>query len=341
MPFDIVEESNQLALEIIAKTLFDVDWSDRAARLRDAVHVFRTEMQKEISRPVVLPDWLPLPGRLRQRRAVREVDRLIWELIRERRSAGGGHGDMLSVMLSATRGGADGAPVPERVIRDEATMLFIAGHDTTSAALAWFWYLLAQHPEVETRVLREVDDVLGGRLATAADVPRLRYLELAARESLRLYPPSAFLYTREAVEDVELGGYTVPRGSWVIISPYVVQHDPRNFKDPEVFDPERFAPGRADAIPPYAFLPFGGGPRVCTGSAFALAEMAVVAATVLQRFRLVLEPGQPAVEPRLEIVLRPRGSVFMRAVPREQPVRTAGWTPVPAGQGERPASAGW
>jgi cytochrome P450 len=317
--FDMVAEMNQLALELIAKTLFDVDWSDRAARLREAVHVFRDYMMTESSRLLAMPQWLPLPGKLRQRRAVREIDKLIWDLIRERGAAPADQHDLLSLMLAAARSSQASPPITDLEIRDEAATLFIAGHDTTSASLAWLWYLVARHPEVEQRLLREVDEVLGDRPATFEDVRRLRYTEMVVKESMRVFPASAFLFGREAVEDVELGGCTVRRGAWLFISPYIVHHDARHFRDPEVFDPERFAPGRAEEIPPYAYLPFGGGPRTCIGNTFAMAEMILVAATVLQKFRLQLDPGQGKVEPFLEIVLRPRGSVLMQAVPREKP----------------------
>lgn len=314
--FDMADQMNQLALEIIAKVVFNVDWSDRAGVLRDAIHVFREYMQREVSGSIVLPDWLSGPGRRRQQRAVRAVDQLIWKLIRARQSSSSSPSeDMLSLMLSAARAISEGPPISDLEIRDEAATLFVAGHDTTSAALAWFWYLLAQHPEVEGRVLAEVDAVLGGRPATFDDVPRLRYTEMVVRESMRLYPASAFLFGRQAVEDVALGGYTIPRGSWVFISPYIVHRDPRFFQDPLRFDPERFAPGRIDAIPPYAYLPFGGGPRICIGNHFAITEIVLLAATVLQRFRVLLE--QKNVKPELEIVLRPKGGLPMRLISRE------------------------
>jgi cytochrome P450 len=192
------------------------------------------------------------------------------------------------------------------------------GHETTSAALVWFWYVLARHPEAARRVEDEVDAVLGARAPTYEDVPRLRFTEMAVKESLRLYPPTGFMPFREAVEDVELGGYLLRRNSWVVISPYVVHRDPRNFKDPEVFDPERFAPGRADEIPTYAYLAFGAGPRKCIGRALAMTEMVLVVATVLQRFRLSLAPGQEEVEPEIaEVLLRPRGGLRMRLTARE------------------------
>jgi cytochrome P450 len=169
-------------------------------------------------------------------------------------------------------------------------------------------------------VLREVD-ALGKRSVCHADLPRLKYLEMVVKESMRLYPATGFLFGREAVEDVELGGYTLKRGSWVFIAPYIVQRDVRYFPNPEVFDPERFAPGRVDEIPPYSYLPFGGGPRICIGNSLATMELVLLAATVLQKYRLTLD--QPPPELEMEIVLRPKGGLRMRAQPRQEQGRIA------------------
>ncbi|HTK74525.1 MAG TPA: cytochrome P450 [Gemmataceae bacterium] len=320
-PFDLAEEMNELALQIIAKVVFDTDVSGDAARLRAAVHDFRTHMQREANLPLALPDWLPLPGKLRQRRAVRAVDDLIWSHIRQRRNSGVLGSDMLGQMLAAASSGPSHDRVNDAEVRDEAATLFVAGHDTTSAALAWFWYVLAGHPEVEHRVLSEVDGVLDGRPATGQDAHRLRYLEMVVKESMRLYPAAGFLFGREVIEDVELGGHTLRRGSWVLISPYIVHRNPQNFPQPDVCDPERFAPGRADTIAPYSYIPFGGGPRTCIGNSLALTEAVLLAATILQRFRLVLDQGEP--EMQLEVVLRPKGPLRMRALPRRQALPAA------------------
>jgi cytochrome P450 len=305
---DLADEMNELALQIIARIVFDLDVAGDAGRFRDAVHAFRTAMQREISRPVMLPDWLPLAGKMRQRRAVAVVNELIWQQIRERRAHPGAKNDMLAQMLRA----ASSAPqrITDEEIRDEAATLFVAGHDTTSAALAWFWYCLTSHPDVERRVRHELADVLGDRPATAADFARLRYLDQVVKESMRLYPAAGFLFGREAVEDVALDGHVLRRGAWVFIAPYIIQRDPRNFPDPLTFDPERFAPGRVDAIPPYAYIPFGAGPRTCIGNSLATVQIVLMAATILQRYRVILDQDEP--EPEMEIVLRPRGGLRVR-----------------------------
>jgi cytochrome P450 len=144
---------------------------------------------------------------------------------------------------------------------------------------------------------------------------------MVVKESMRLYPATGLLFGREAVEDVELGGYLLRRGSWIFIAPYVVQRDARYFANPEVFDPERFAPGRIEQIPPYAYIPFGGGPRICIGNSLATMELVLLAATVLQKYRLTL--AQPAPEMEMEIVLRPKGGLRMRAQARDSQVSSA------------------
>lgn len=314
-PIDLAAEMNELALQIIGKIVFDEDIADRAAQLRDAVHQFRSYMQHEVSTSVVLPDWLPLPGKIRQRRAIKALNNLIWDKIHiHRKNAGHGNNDMLAQMLNAAAGLNTDTPVSDAEIRDEAATLFVAGHDTTSAALAWFWYVLSQNPEAEQRVIREVDAACGQRAPSFEDVPKLKYLEMVVKESMRLYPAAGFLFGREAVDDVELGGYTLKRGAWVFIAPYLVHRDPKNFANPEVFDAERFSPGRIDDIPAYSYIPFGGGPRICIGNAMATMEIMLLAATVLQKYRLVLDQGPPEAE--MEIVLRPKGGLRMVAVPR-------------------------
>lgn len=308
--FDLAEEMNELALEIIAKIVFDEDMSGESTSLRDAVHVFRTYMQRDMQDPIVLPGWLPLPGKVRQRRAVAVVDDMIWGKIRQRRATGELRNDMLGQMLAAASLQSADAPISDAEIRDEAATLFVAGHDTTSAALAWFWMLLALHPAVEARAIAEVDAVCGSRPIEYDDLPNLTYLETVVKESLRMYPASGLIFGREAIEDVELGGYLVKRGSWLMISPFVVHRDPRNFPDPEVFDPDRFSADRIGQIPPYSFIPFGAGPRVCIGNTLSTMQMVLMAAVILQKFTLSIRQGLPELE--MEVVLRPKGGLRMR-----------------------------
>jgi len=316
-PVPIVPAMTGLTLEIIAKTLFDVDVAAQVAALGAAVSDLSVTAMKEMGSPLRLPDWLPLPGVRRKRRAIRLLDETIRGIIRARRAAGADRGDLLSMLLLAVDAEGDGAAMTDEQARDEAMVLFLAGHDTTAAALAWIACLLAGHGDVQERVAAEVRQVLGGRLPTAADLPQLVFTEAVVKETLRLYPPAWIWFAREAVTAVELGEYTIPAGGLVYVTPWVTQRDARWFADPERFAPERFLPENAGQIPPYAWCPFGGGPRSCIGSGFAMTEMVLVVATMLQRLRLALPAGQGPVALAPLMSLRPADEVAL--VPTVRP----------------------
>jgi len=180
--------------------------------------------------------------------------------------------------------------------------IFLAGHETTANALSWTWYLLSQSPEVEAKFHREIDRVLSRRLPTFADLPSLPYVEKVVTEAMRLYPP-AWALGRRALEDYQVGEYLIPARSIIVTSPYLVQHDPRYFANPDRFDPDRWTPEFKAALPQFAYFPFGGGARRCIGESFAWMELVLVAATIGQQWRLSLVPGHPVV-PQPVITLR-------------------------------------
>jgi cytochrome P450 len=312
---NVADEMTRLTLGIIAKVLFDADATAFAARLGDAVTAVSRVMVREMSQVVPLPDWLPLPYKRRFRAACRELDDFIRGVIRERRASGQDKGDLLSMLLLAVDEEGDGGGMTDEQARDEAITLFNAGHDSTAAALAWSWYLLARHPEEQARLAAEVDAVLGARPATAGDVPRLGRVTMAIKEAMRIYPP-VWALPRLCVADTEVGGYPVPKGSWVYLFTYVTHHDPRWFPDPEKFLPERFAPEAEAKLPPFAYYPFGGGPRVCIGNVFALTEMALIVATVLQRYRVEPAAGQGEAVMDPLISLEAKGGVRLRLIGR-------------------------
>ena len=192
----------------------------------------------------------------------------------------------------------------DQQVRDEVITLLIAGHETVSTALTWTWYLLSQHPEVERRLLTELDEVLGGHVPTVGHLAKLSYTHMVLEEALRLYPP-AWIFGRKAIADDEIGGYFIPANSMIVLSPYMTHRHPAFWENPEVFEPERFTPERSASRPHHAYFPFGGGPRTCIGSNFALMEMQLILATVAQRYRLRLVPGHQ-VEPEALLSLRPR-----------------------------------
>jgi len=219
------------------------------------------------------------------------------------------------MLLLAQDEEGDGGSMTDEQLRDEAMTLFVAGHETTANALTWTWYLLSQHPEVETKLQEEIDTVLSGKLPAAADVAELRYTEMVFAEAMRLYPP-AWTLGRRVLTDYQIGRYVVPAGSIVLMSPWVMHRDPRFFPDPFKFDPERWTASSREARPKFSYFPFGGGPRVCIGEQFAWMEGALLISTIAQHWRMRLAPGQ-RVEPKAMITLRPRYGMRMIVEERE------------------------
>jgi len=312
-----------LTLEIAAGTFFGADLAGQAQQIGDAVAVLSEYATREIGKPFSLPNWVPLPRIRRKLRAIAYLNDTLDRLIRERRASKEDRGDLLSMLLAATDAEGDGRGMTDEQVRHEAMTLFLAGHDTTAGTLPWVWYQLAKHPEVAARVQEELERVLAGRTATAEDVAKLTYTERVVKETLRLYPQAYVLFARVAAEEVELGGYRLPRGSLIYPAPYVIHHDARWYPDPERFDPDRFAPERFAQLPTCAWIPFGAGPRACIGAAFATMEMVLILATVLQRAQLALAPGQGDPEPLPLFSLRPRGGLRMTVTARV-PALTAG-----------------
>jgi cytochrome P450 len=312
---DIAAEMNRLTLAIVARTLFGADVGDRSDEVREALTTVIEMFDLQASPLAEWLDRLPLPRVRRFRRAQARLDAVIYRLIAERRRMpAADRGDLLSLLLAARDQEGDGQGMTDQQLRDEAITVFLAGHETTANALAWTWWLLACHPEVERRWHLELNSVLEGRVPAAGDVAGLTYTRMVLAESMRLYPP-AWIVGRRAVEDVEIGGYVIPRGTIVLVSQWVTHRDARFFPEPDVFAPERWEPGHVPARPRYAYFPFGGGSRVCIGEGFAWMEGILALATIGQRWTLGrLETG-PA--PMLaKITLRPKGPLWMRPEPR-------------------------
>lgn len=276
---DIDDDMTRLALKIICKTLFDIE-IDATSEVGHALEDIQSALAARFGVSVLLPNWVPTPANLQTKRATRELNERLGELIHERRE--NLRGDLLSMLLQAED--EDGQRMTNQQVHDEAMVLFVAGHETTAKMLGWTWYVISQHPEVEAKLHTELDTVLAGRLPTLDDLPKLSYTELVLKESLRLYPP-VWLVLRETAEDVKMNGDTLNQGALVLICPYVIQRDARYFTEPTLFRPERFAD---ESIPRYAYVPFITGPRVCLGNAFAMMEAQLVLATIAQRYRLTL-----------------------------------------------------
>jgi cytochrome P450 len=203
-----------------------------------------------------------------------------------------------------------GQRMTDQQIRDEIVTLFLAGHETTANALSWTWYLLAQHPAVEQKLHKEVDTVLEGKAPTLADLKNLPYTEQVLQEAMRLYPP-VWSMSRQALTDVEIGGYIIPKGSEVNLNTYAMHHDPRWWEEPERYIPERFNPDRQASVPRMAYLPFSTGPRVCIGNSFAMMEARLILAATASQYRLTMADGQPPVQMEPLIALRPRNGLLL------------------------------
>jgi cytochrome P450 len=303
---DVATEMSRLNMRIGGQTLLGVDLEDTNRNLTRAAQQLTEAFIREASAVLRLPDWLPLPSIRRKLEGMRMYDELIRGIIARRRASGEDRGDLLSLLLKARDDEGDGGGMTDQQIRDEAMTLFTASFHANSASLAWTFYLLATHPEVERRVVEEAQQVLGAGVAGHEAVARMPYIQQVLKESLRLYPPASVLFRREAVQDVELGGYTVKRGSWILVYPYVTHRDERFYPEPLRFDPERFSPEREKQVPPYAYFPFGAGPRVCVGNMFAMMEMALILATIVRRYRLELPADHEPVEEQAGLALKPR-----------------------------------
>jgi cytochrome P450 len=304
---DVHDEMMRLTLSIVARTLFGADVGDKS---EEVGHTLEIALQRFVERLSLLRvlDKLPLPRNRRFRRAVGQLDAIIYGIIEERRRNGAGRNDLLSLLLEARD--EDGSRMTDTQLRDEAVTLFLAGHETTAIALSWTWYLLSQNPDVETRLVAELEEVLGGRAPGVADLPRLPYTDMVVRESMRLYPP-AWRVGREAIEPCTIGEYRIPVGAQVIMSQWIVHRDPRFFEEPEAFRPERWEGDLTRRIPRFAYFPFGGGARRCIGDSFAMVEATLLLAAIARRFHLDLSP-EARIELWPSITLRPRHGLAMQ-----------------------------
>lgn len=311
---DTAEEMRRLTLAIVTKTLFHADVDAEATEigqaLTTAIELFGTSL-----RPFAdLLFRLPLPSTLRFKKSLAHLNACIYRIINERRASGKDYGDLLSMLLHAEEAEGGGGGMTDQQVRDEAITLFLAGHETTANALAWTWYLLAKHPQVEDQLHKEVDKVLASRLPTVDDLPALTYTRMVFAESMRCFPP-AWIIARMAIEEHALSGYRIKPGSYLLMSPYLIHHDVRYYRDPFEFNPDRWSPDNANRQPPFTYLPFGAGPRICLGESFAWMEGILLIATFVQRWHMRLVPEHP-IEPQPLITLRPRHGIPMVLEPR-------------------------
>ncbi|HKS26895.1 MAG TPA: cytochrome P450 [Pyrinomonadaceae bacterium] len=305
---DIAQEMMHLTLAIVGKTLFDTETEAEAEKVREALTATMESFTRFMLPFAELLDKLPLPATRRFEQARARLDAIIYRMINERRLSNEDRGDLLSMLIMAQDEEGTGGMTDEQ-LRDEAMTIFLAGHETTANALTWTWYLLSQHPEIEAKLHAEVDAALGDRPPAVEDMPNLRYTEMVLAEAMRLYPP-AWILGRRALKDYQAGGFHIPAGSIVVLSPYVMHRDPRYYPEPERFDPERWTMEAKEARPQFSYFPFGGGPRRCIGEGFAWMEGVLVIAALARHWRMRLVPGHP-VEMWPMVTLRPRHGMRM------------------------------
>ncbi len=313
-PLDVDGEMMRMALQVVGQALFSIDLSEQAGQLTGAVLTALDHLVERLRNPVGVPGFVLTPRRARFQAAIATLDLTIYNLIAGRRERGDPGDDLLGMLLKA-RDPETGEPMNDKLVRDEVITILIAGHETVASALTWTWYLLAQHPQAWQRLHEEAASVLGGASPSMADLERLPYARQVFDEALRLYPP-AWIITRKAIAADHLDTFETPPGALMIISPYTIQRHPSYWEEPDAFRPERFADedGRpAERRPRFAYIPFGGGPRLCIGNNFALIEAQLALAAVAQRYRLALLPNRK-VEVDALVTLRPKHGLPMKVV---------------------------
>lgn len=303
---DVCADMMRTTLDIVGRTLLSRDLTGDASAVGEALGVGLEHIMWRVRTPWALPQAIPTPRNVRFGRAVRELDRVVAEILLERRD-GIERGDLLD-MLMASRDPETGEGMTATQLRDEVLTILLAGHETTAMNLTWTLWLLAEHPEIQDRLTAEID-TLGGCPATMADLANLPYSDRVIHETLRLYPP-AWVIARSAVEDDTIAGHPVKGGDWVFLSPLLVHRRPDFWPDPMRFDPDRFLPEQVEQRHRQAWIPFSAGSRKCIGDQFALMEARLVLITLLQHFRIESAGENPVMEPVL--TLRPKGGLRLR-----------------------------
>jgi cytochrome P450 len=332
---DISEEMMRLTLGIICKSVLNYDIESEAQEVGKTLTTVR-KYSKRLQSPIghVLDKIPVLPAVRGARKAKKELDSLVYQLIADRRrreqgsnNIGKSHDeDLLSRLMEAQDSDSpinNQEKMSDKQVRDEVMTIFIAGHETTSNALTWTFYLLSQNQDIETKLHNEIDSVLGhsignniGRTPTADDIPKLQYTEKVLRESMRLYPP-VWTIGRRVENDYSVGEYTIPAGSSILMSQYVMHHNPRYYKEPYQFNPDRWTEEFKSRLPRFCYFPFGGGIRGCIGEPFAWIEGILIIATIAQKWSMCLLPSH-RIKLDPAITLRPKHGMKMKLIQRTE-----------------------
>ena len=306
--FDMLEEMMEVTMKIVARSLFSANVSSDIDVISSNLERLNHFAMRRIQAPLRMPMWVPNLRNLVFRQTTQELDEVLYRIIEERRHNDNPPDDLLAMLMEATDEDT-GEGMTNKQLRDECMTIFVAGHETTAVSMTWLWYLLSQNPEVMKKLKVELAEVLGGRSAQLEDLPNLSYTRMVINETLRLYPPG-WIIGRRAIEDDVMGGYHVPKETNVLLLTHYIHRRPDLWERPDDFWPERWETEKVKNLPKMAYLPFGGGPRLCIGNNFALMEMTFMVATLAQSFdpKFVAEE-HPKISPL--ITLRPKTKVEM------------------------------
>ena len=310
--FDVLPDLMRLTLNIVSDALFSTNLESDIAVIKETLDVGREYTVDRAWSVVRVPQQLPTRRNLHHRRSLANFHAILDRMVEERRKSPAQINDLLSMLMDARD--EDGAPMSAKQLRDEMATLLTAGHETTTLVLAWALFLIGSNPGVAERMSGEVG-FLNGRAPGYEDLSRLRYTRNVAEETMRLYPP-VWVLSRTAIGDDEMGGFKIPAGSEILIFPYVTHRHPKWWAEPDKFDPERFLPERTVGRLRGAYLPFGLGPRTCIGLNFAMTEILVVLALIMQRFRLELAMDSAKMKLDASVTLRPKAGVPIRIMKR-------------------------
>lgn len=315
---NISHEMMVLTLGITTQALFDLQLEDVDGNLGEMMLTLMGDTIFRFEFPFYPPVWFPTIRNQQLKTAIKHLDKIVYGIFDERRKYTGPKNNLLDMMMAAQLEesevtGGEPRMMTDKQLRDEVVTLMLAGHETTTVNMCWTLYLLSQHPEVEARLRREVDEVLDGRAPTLEDLPKLEYTRMVRDESMRLYPP-AWLTERHTVADDEISGYHIPAGSRLALTQYVTHRHPDFWENPDTFEPERFSTERSKDRHEFAFFPFAGGGRQCLGKNLALLETQIILAMLIQRYHFEVEPGTKVIrEPQL--AMRIKDGLFMRLRP--------------------------
>lgn len=307
-PVNMAEHMMHMAFGIIMRSIFSRSVPEEQVQKMSGQITQIQAFVIQLIRQPYLNWWRKWSGKIKEHEDLAaDLENAIRSLVHQRQASGETRDDLLQMLLDS-RYEDTGEAMSEQQLLDELKIIFVAGHETSANGLAWAWYLLSQHPEVVEKIRTELHENLGERRIEFTDLPKLEYLSQVVDEVLRLYPP-AWITDRMAAEADEFNGIKIAKGAIVATYIFGAHHSPQHWEEPEVFRPERFA--KSAKIPAFAYLPFGGGPRLCIGNHFALMEMQLVIAEMVRRYDFALEPGQEVI-PQPLITLRPKSGVWMR-----------------------------